>query len=435
MARKQSSTIYYQGNKHKEIYYQGHYHDKMYKGSQLVWEKLEELSKYKWEVVPIKNSSNLAKPIWTSFSDNVYVAAHFSKTKRDGSSGSVIGYYIGKWIPTTRKLKLIKKFSSTYERLDSMYATEYGIITDYYQPDTGNEILSVIKYNIDNNSEMKKIENGDIGKETTVYRRLNNEICILCSDGIWQISHAGLNTVGYPELIKRDFEENIIESDTFKTGFKAISANVILLSGKYVTIGCTTHTVKNKNGYEIEEYKLSINGEYTFDDWMRYYYADMKTSCIVNNVIYWVMNYRYSTDAGKINYEDSNYYIYSCDGSKIKKLKDLGKDHFSKICYIAGIFFCFAQAYENKKMEYFWVGKTIETMTKVEYKNSKSYVYNVFDCPVADDEYIYVPFEERQFYMDTYEAAIPGEKALKINKFTFEIIEEIEIDIINEFEK
>ena len=41
MARKQSSTIWYQGNPHKEIYFQGHYHDKMYKGSQLVWEKLD----------------------------------------------------------------------------------------------------------------------------------------------------------------------------------------------------------------------------------------------------------------------------------------------------------------------------------------------------------------------------------------------------------
>lgn len=44
MARKQSSTIYYRGNKHKEIYYQGHYHDKMYLGGQLIWEKLKSAS-------------------------------------------------------------------------------------------------------------------------------------------------------------------------------------------------------------------------------------------------------------------------------------------------------------------------------------------------------------------------------------------------------
>ena len=48
MARKQSSTIWFQGNPHKEIYFQGHYHDKMYKGSQLIWQKLEDTGKYKW---------------------------------------------------------------------------------------------------------------------------------------------------------------------------------------------------------------------------------------------------------------------------------------------------------------------------------------------------------------------------------------------------
>ena len=42
MARKQSATIWFQGNPHKEIYFQGHYHDKMYIGNQLVWEKLDE---------------------------------------------------------------------------------------------------------------------------------------------------------------------------------------------------------------------------------------------------------------------------------------------------------------------------------------------------------------------------------------------------------
>ena len=42
MARKQSSTIWFQGNPHKEIYFQGHYHDKMYKGSQLIWQKLSD---------------------------------------------------------------------------------------------------------------------------------------------------------------------------------------------------------------------------------------------------------------------------------------------------------------------------------------------------------------------------------------------------------
>lgn len=42
MARKQSSTIYFEFKNHKEIYAAGHYHDAMYLGSQLVWQKLSE---------------------------------------------------------------------------------------------------------------------------------------------------------------------------------------------------------------------------------------------------------------------------------------------------------------------------------------------------------------------------------------------------------
>ena len=38
---KQSARLYYKGKDHKDIYYKGHYHVKMYKGDQLIWEKLK----------------------------------------------------------------------------------------------------------------------------------------------------------------------------------------------------------------------------------------------------------------------------------------------------------------------------------------------------------------------------------------------------------
>lgn len=38
---KQSARLYYKGKDHKDIYYQGHYHVKMYKGDQLIWEKIK----------------------------------------------------------------------------------------------------------------------------------------------------------------------------------------------------------------------------------------------------------------------------------------------------------------------------------------------------------------------------------------------------------
>lgn len=431
---RQSSRVFWNSKDHKDVFW-GKYTKAVYIGSQLIWEKLKDLSKYIWEVAHIKYSdTSVPANKWTAISNDVYVASLFMRTERNSGSRST-EYYIGKWIPGNRQLKLIKKIStSIYDRFDSMYATEYGLIVDQYQYNTGETILSIIRYEIDNDSEIKKIENGDIEKGTTIYRSLNNEICILCSDGIIQLLDGGLNVVGDPVAVKKDFDGNLLESRTFKTGFKAISYNVMLLNGKYVTIGCTTQTVKNGNGYEITEYKLSINGEYTVDDWMNYYYADMKTSCIVNGTIYWVMYYNYSTDVGKLQNEFSNYFIYSCDGNNIYKLKDLGKNHFDRISYIAGVFFCFAPYSNSKELECFLIGKTIESMVKIEYKNSDSSVCNIFDCPVVDEKFIYVPFYERLLYSDVYAMPIPGEKALKLDRNTFEIIEAVEIGIVNNLE-
>lgn len=39
---KQSARLYYQGNDHRDIVFQGQYHDKIYKGNQLVWEKIKD---------------------------------------------------------------------------------------------------------------------------------------------------------------------------------------------------------------------------------------------------------------------------------------------------------------------------------------------------------------------------------------------------------
>lgn len=38
---KQSARLYYKRKDHKDIYYKGHYHVKMYKGDQLIWEKIK----------------------------------------------------------------------------------------------------------------------------------------------------------------------------------------------------------------------------------------------------------------------------------------------------------------------------------------------------------------------------------------------------------
>ena len=73
-------------------------------------------------------------------------------------------------------------------------------------------------------------------------------------------------------------------------------------------------------------------------------------------------------------------------------------------------------------------------MEKIEYKNPNSNSFNRFDCPATDGKYIYVPFYECQLYGNTYPNPIIGEKALKLDRNTFEIIEAVEIGIVNNFE-
>lgn len=65
---KQSARLYYQGNDHKDIYFQGNYHTAMYKGGELVWEKLYEntyLETYLADVVIDIDKKTVSKqPDW-----------------------------------------------------------------------------------------------------------------------------------------------------------------------------------------------------------------------------------------------------------------------------------------------------------------------------------------------------------------------------------
>ena len=119
---RQSSRVYWGSKDHKDVFW-GKYTKAVYIGSQLIWEKLEDLSKYIWEVVHTSYSeTSLPVQRWTSIANDVYVAAILRKTERNSGSRSN-GYYIGKWIPDNRQMKLVKKISSIYNRLESMYAT------------------------------------------------------------------------------------------------------------------------------------------------------------------------------------------------------------------------------------------------------------------------------------------------------------------------
>lgn len=74
---KQSSRIYFQGKDHKDIYFKGQYHTFMYKGNQLMWEKIFDncyifiLSKHLIVVYPkIKECRVFNIPVSTKYTGN-----------------------------------------------------------------------------------------------------------------------------------------------------------------------------------------------------------------------------------------------------------------------------------------------------------------------------------------------------------------------------
>ena len=141
MARKQSSTIYYRGNKHKEIYYQGHYHDKMYLGGQLIWEKLEDTGKYKW----IPYISDFA-----IYNDETYICAVVEQRRRNGGELVSSKKWLCKWNKQAGKIEVIKRLDAGYDY--KLSATQYGIVLSKIQSNTsdyGDAYLICLLYTSD----------------------------------------------------------------------------------------------------------------------------------------------------------------------------------------------------------------------------------------------------------------------------------------------
>lgn len=162
MARKQSSTIWFQGNPHKEIYFQGNYHDKMYLGSQLIWEKLnDEFEKDMYYTIQD----------YSIYNGTTYFVGFLYK------KGDVFqGTYIAKFNAEKMCLDMLHKIEvvSVYTHY-LIHACKDGLVLikhDYKfseentenQPDVG-----IAKYPIKQSSVFEKIGQNSFSEETTIF--------------------------------------------------------------------------------------------------------------------------------------------------------------------------------------------------------------------------------------------------------------------------
>lgn len=168
MARKQSSTIWYQGNPHKEIYFQGHYHDKMYKGSQLVWEKLDN------EYAPNKLYRIYDYATWNNETYCIVAMYGFNPSTKEQTFEDV---YIAKFNSEKMCLDLTLKGFLTSDNYDSYYlhACKDGIVliewdSKFSNTNTENEpVMRIADYPLSKNSVFKNIEQGTFTEDTTIF--------------------------------------------------------------------------------------------------------------------------------------------------------------------------------------------------------------------------------------------------------------------------
>lgn len=226
MARKQSSTIYYRGNKHKEIYYQGHYHDKMYLGGQLIWEKLEDTGKYKW----IPYISDFA-----IYNDETYICAVVEQRRRNGGELVSSKKWLCKWNKQAGKIEVIKRLDAGYDY--KLSATQYGIVLSKIQSNTsdyGDAYL--IPYNFTANTEEIKIEENTI--ENPINIRGFYYGSVLEKSGMVQ----GFSTVRQDEnyenytvaqIIKRNYEGEIVNAVEYSRKMSSVFSSAFYFKDKY----------------------------------------------------------------------------------------------------------------------------------------------------------------------------------------------------------
>lgn len=291
MARKQSSTIWFQGNPHKEIYFHGYYHDKMYLGSQLIWEKLDD-----------EYEKDLYYRIHDySIYDGITYFVGFLYKDVTGQEDVLQGVYIAKFNTEKMCLDMLHKIEvvSGYNRY-LIHACKDGLVLIQYdyefsEENTENQPIVVIaKYPIKQSSVFSKVGENSFSEETTIFMPpfVQNEtynkhqFMVFGKDYyVKQIVVYDSNNYGYSSLAKYSYDGEIIKetpSDNTILSFPMQPLNymnVFFISDKFFTVfseknyrSTNLRTVKSIS-YDLD---LSDKKKYSMDSGDTYVYQDLR---------------------------------------------------------------------------------------------------------------------------------------------------------------
>lgn len=419
MARKQSSTIWYQGNPHKEIYFQGHYHDKMYLGGQLIWEKLEDTGKYKW----IPYISDFA-----IYNDETYICAVVEQRRSNGGEIVSSKKWLCKWNKQAGKIEVIKQLGAGYDY--KLSATQYGIVLLKSQSNTsdyGDAYL--IPYNFTANTEEIKIEENTIENPINIrgfyYGR------VLEKSGIVQ----GFSTVRQDEnyenytvaqIIKRNYEGEIVNAVEYSLKMSSVFSSAFYFKNKYCISAVGTYEAAKPLIIRTDNEFTDANGILlTESQYIKNQVIDFHKGFLIHNNIAYLAGYHIESSRKR------DLKIFSYDGEELKIEKELINSgfHLKRICYIDGLFFVFMEW--NLVNQVFWVGKSIDTLKEIEHKSDNPNYYFGFTCPICDEKYIYVNILEGSLYS----AEESTTNYIKIDKETLEEIEVVQIEAFNRNEE
>lgn len=289
MARKQSSTIWFQGNPHKEIYFQGHYHDKMYKGSQLVWEKLND--EYEKDMYYTIHDYSIYNGI-TYFVGFLY------------KKGDIFqGTYIAKFNTDKMCLDMLHKIEvvSAYNRY-LIHACKDGLVLIKYdyefskentenQPDVG-----IAKYPIKQSSVFEKVGQNSFSEETTIFMPPfvqngvynKHQFMVFGKDYyVKQIVVYDSNNYGYSSFVKYSYDGEIIkETPADNTVLEIQSTSQWLDYMSAFSIGNRIFTIFSEKNYRSSNLRtvkaisydsnLSDKKKYSMDSGDTYVYQDLR---------------------------------------------------------------------------------------------------------------------------------------------------------------
>ena len=293
MARKQSSTIYYRGNKHKEIYFQGHYHDKMYLGGQLIWEKLND--EYEKDLYYRIQDYSIYNGI-TYFVGFLYKDV-------TGQDDVLQGIYIAKFNAEKMCLDMLHKIEvvSVYNRY-LIHACKDGLVLIKYdyefskentenQPDVG-----IAKYPIKQSSVFKKVGQNSFSEETTVFMPPfvqngaynKHQFMVFGKDYyVKQIVVYDSNNYGYSSLVKYSYDGEIIkETPADNTALEIPNMMQQLDYMNVFSIGNRIFTIFSEKNYRSSNLRtikaisydsnLSDKKKYSMDSGDTYAFQDLR---------------------------------------------------------------------------------------------------------------------------------------------------------------